>query len=244
MKPIKSFAWGFCSFVVVWWGVSWVTNNRSLPNPLETAERFWALREVLLIHTGASLLRVFAALSGALLVGVPLGILIGRSQRVDRLLGPLLYFLYPIPKVAFLPVFMIFFGLGNLSKILLIFAVIVIQVIVSIRDAVTKIPPAYFQVMKNYTNQWHHVLRFVILPALMPALFASVRVSIGIALASLFFAENYNTTYGVGYLILSAWSKMDYPQMLSGILLIALMGYLLFASIDWLEKVVCRYRQS
>lgn len=60
----------------------------------------------------------------------------------------------------------------------------------------------------------------------------------------LFFAENYNTTYGVGYLILSAWSKMDYPQMLSGILLIALMGYLLFASIDWLEKVVCRYRQS
>jgi len=98
--------------------------------------------------------------------------------------------------------------------------------------------------MKNYTNQWHYVLRFVILPALMPALFASVRVSIGIALASLFFAENYNTTYGVGYLILSAWSKMDYPQMLSGILLIALMGYLLFASIDWLEKVVCRYRQS
>ncbi len=81
-------------------------------------------------------------------------------------------------------------------------------------------------------------------PRSCPHFFASVRVSIGIALASLFFVENYNTTYGVGYLILSAWSKMDYPQMLSGILLIALMGYLFFASIDWLEKVVCRYRQS
>jgi len=61
-------------------------------------------------------------------------------------------------------------------------------------------------------------------------------------LASLFFAENYNTSYGVGYLILSAWAKMDYRQMMVGVLIIALMGYGLFAMIDWLEKKVVRGR--
>lgn len=244
MKNMRSFLWGTVSFLFLWGILSKLTNNRSLPNPVQTAQRFWELREVITLHAGASLVRIFTSLVLALLVGVPVGILLGRSEKIGRLLDPLIYFLYPIPKVAFLPVFMIFFGLGNTSKVVLIFSVIVIQVIVSIRDAVKVIPTTYFQVLKNYTNQWFSEVRFLIFPAILPALFSSMRVSIGISLASLFFAENYNTTYGVGYLILSAWSKMDYEQMLSGIFVIALMGYGLFQVVDSLEKRSCRYQNE
>ena len=176
----------------------------------------------------------------ALLIGIPLGIFLGRT-KIAAIVDPLLYFLYPIPKVAFLPVFMIFW-FRECFKGDPDFSVIVIQVVVSIRDGVKEIPATYFQVMQNYTQNPLHQIRFLILPAIMPALFASMRVSIGISLASLFFAENYNTTYGVGYLILSAWSKMDYEQMLSGIVVIALMGFFFFGVVDGLENRVCRYR--
>lgn len=242
MKTSRSFLWGMFSFLLVWWGLSIWTNNRSLPDPWQTAQRFWELRAVMGLHAGASFLRILTSLVLALVAGIPIGILLGRSRKLGPWLDPLFYFLYPIPKVAFLPVFMIFFGLGNTSKVLLIFSVIVIQVIVSIRDAVKAIPNSYFQVLENYTGAWFQQVRFLIFPAILPTLFSSMRVSIGISLASLFFAENYNTTYGAGYLILSAWSKMDYPQMLSGIFVIALMGYFFFQAVDSLEKVACRYR--
>ncbi|WP_430611377.1 ABC transporter permease [Enterococcus sp. DIV0876] len=243
MKSWRTFLWGLSSFVMSWWGLSLLTKNRSLPSPWQTAERLWSLRDVLLIHAGASLLRVIAALLLALIVGVPLGIFLGKSTMGGKLIGPLVYFLYPIPKVAFLPIFMLFFGLGNQSKVLLIFSVIVIQVIVSIRDAVNDIPEIYEEVLRNYTTKFWHRFYYVIWPALLPALFASLRVSIAISLASLFFAENYNTVYGIGYLILSAWAKMDYRQMMVGVVGIALMGYGLFAVIDWLERKTCHGRK-
>lgn len=241
-KKGYSFLLGLLSFILLWWVLSILTANRSLPNPFRTFQRMWELRDVIFLHTGASILRVLVSLFLAMIVGVPLGILLGRSQKINRLLGPLLYFLYPLPKVAFLPIFMLFFGLGNLSKILLIFAVISIQVIVSIRDSVKEISEEYFQVMRNYTTKTSDVLLFLIGPAILPSLLASLRVSVGIALASLFFAENYNTTYGLGYLVLSAWSKMDYEQMLAGITMIALVGFLFFSVLDGLEERICRYR--
>lgn len=241
-KKGYSFLLGLLSFILLWWVLSILTANRSLSNPFRTFQRMWELRDVIFLHTGASILRVLVSLFLAMIVGVPLGILLGRSQKINRLLGPLLYFLYPLPKVAFLPIFMLFFGLGNLSKILLIFAVISIQVIVSIRDSVKEISEEYFQVMRNYTTKTSDVLLFLIGPAILPSLLASLRVSVGIALASLFFAENYNTTYGLGYLVLSAWSKMDYEQMLAGITMIALVGFLFFSVLDGLEERICRYR--
>lgn len=236
MKKVVSFFASLGSFLIFWELVSLFTQNRSLPTPLETFVRLKELGPEILLHTGASFLRIFIALGIALLVGVPLGILFGRVKLVQKIFGPLVYFLYPLPKVAFLPVFMLFFGLGNTSKIILIFSVISFQVIVSIRDGVAQIPESYFQVLENYPTTWWHRLRFLIFPAIVPYLFSSIRVSVGISLASLFFAENYNTKYGLGYLILSAWGKMDYTQMLGGIFMIALGGFVLFRGLDDLEK--------
>lgn len=232
---------GLALLLLFWQLLTLVTNNRAVPDPFSTLARSWEMKELLLLHTGASTLRILIALLLSLLVGIPLGILFSRYSLLDRWLGPLLYFLYPLPKVAFLPVFMIFFGLGNLSKILLIFSIISIQVVVSIRDSVNGIPESYYRVMRNYDSNRRQELQFLILPALIPGVLSSLRVSTGISLASLFFAENYNTTYGLGYLILSAWSKMDYEEMFAGILMIGLLGYLLFSTVDFLEKRFCRY---
>lgn len=237
-----AFFFGVLSTLILWQLLCIVTNNQSLPSPLATLIQAWEIKEVLLLHAGASFLRILAALAIALTIGLPLGMLLGRIKLLDRFFGPMIYFLYPLPKVAFLPVFMIFFGLGNLSKILLMFSIVSIQVIVSVRDSVKAIPESYSQVMENYDSTPEQTMRYLILPALFPNLLASLRVSVGISLASLFFAENYNTTYGLGYLILSAWTKMAYTEMFAGILAIGLLGYLIFSVLDWLEKRFCAYR--
>ncbi|MGM0124539.1 NitT/TauT family transport system permease [Enterococcus sp. AZ194] len=236
IKPLLSFIIGLFSFLILWTLLYFFVQNHSIPSPLLTLQKAWEIKDSLLLHTGASFLRIGIALSLSLVIGVPIGILFSRISWLNTFFSPLLYFLYPLPKVAFLPVFMIFFGLGNTSKILLIFAIISIQVIVSIRDGVNAIPKNYYRLMANYDSTSWQTIRYLIFPAIKKTLFASLRVSVGIALASLFFAENYNTTYGLGYLILSAWAKMDYAEMFVGILMIGILGFVLFSGLDYVEQ--------
>ena len=244
MKKIISFFLGLISFIAGWWLLYLGAHNRSIPNPLLTFQKIAELKGVLMLHLGASLLRVLIALLLALVIGFPLGILLSRQKKVNTFLSPFLYFLYPLPKVAFLPIFMMFFGLGNFSKVLLLFTIIVLQVVISIRDACNLIPADYYRVMKSFNSTKWQTLRFLTIPAILPQLFASLRVSIAISLASLFFAENYAVTYGLGYFIMSGWTKMDYAEMFAGILVIALLGFILFTLIDLLEEIALKYKKS
>lgn len=233
---LASFLFGIFSFVLLWWLLAIVVNNRAIPDPWTTFGTLWGLKEQMILHTVASFGRILVALIFSCMIGIPIGILLSLLPQLNRLLSPLLYFLYPLPKVAFLPVFMIFWGLGNLSKILLLFMIIVLQLIVLIRDGANQIPENYQRTMTNFhANLWQRII-YLIFPAILPQLLASLRVSIGIALASLFFAENYATTYGLGYVILSAWTKMAYDEMFAGIFCIAILGFSLFTILDWMDE--------
>lgn len=227
---------GFVCFLFVWQILHLLLKTHTIPSPLDTIVYFFHVPLILLKHSGASLLRVAAAVGISLVLGIPAGILLGVNKTVKRLFSPLLYFIYPIPKIAFLPVFMLLFGLGNASKILLIIFIIVFQIMLSVRDGVSQIGPVYFKVMDSFcVSSWQRY-RYLIVPAMLPQLFSGLRISIGISLASLFFAENYATQFGIGYFILSAWTKMDYVEMFSGILTLGLIGILLFYLLDRLES--------
>ncbi|HHV11775.1 MAG TPA: ABC transporter permease [Clostridiales bacterium] len=228
---------GFISFLILWEVFHLLLNTHTVPSPLETLVYIVKVPGVLLLHCGASLLRVMAAIGISLLIGVPAGILMGVNETCKRLLSPLLYFIYPMPKIAFLPIFMLLFGLGNTSKIILMIWIIIFQMILSVRDGVEQIPPSYFKVMDSFCATAGQRYRYLILPAILPQIFSGLRISIGITLASLFFAENYAAVYGIGYYILSAWSKMDYVEMFGGILVIGLVGVLLFNLLDLLERL-------
>lgn len=226
---------GFFSFVLFWEVLHLLIPTHTIPSPLETFSYLGTVAGELGLHSLGSLLRVLTAISISLLIGIPLGILLGVNKTFNRLFSPFLYYMYPIPKVAFLPVFMLLFGLGNMSKILLIIFIIVFQMILSVRDGVIQIPSTYFKVMSSFSATSKQQYRYLIIPAILPQVFSGLRISIGISLATLFFAENYATTYGVGYFILSAWSKMNYPEMFSGIVVLGFIGLLFFKLLDWLE---------
>ena len=240
----KNIIVGLFTFLLIWELFHLLLNTHTVPSPLETIIYTINHIGVLSQHSMASILRVITAIGISLLIGCPLGILIGMSHTLDKFISPFLYFIYPIPKVAFLPVFMLMFGLGNTSKIILMIWIIVFQIILSMRDGIKHIDRIYFKVMDSYLVNRRQKIRYLILPAILPNLFTGLRMSIGIALASLFFAENYATTYGIGYYVLSAWTKMNYVEMFSGILLLGFVGILLFKVLDHIEASVTPWQEQ
>lgn len=236
-KIVKSQMIGFLSFLLFWELLHLVLHTHTIPSPIETFAYSFTIMEKLLLHSLASILRVLVAISISLVIGIPTGIFLGVNKTFHRLFSPLLYFIYPIPKVAFLPIFMLLFGLGNRSKVILIIWIIVFQIILSVRDGVVQISALDFKVMNSFAATTKQKYQYLILPAILPQVFSGLRISIGISLASLFFAENYATTYGIGYFILSAWTKMNYTEMFSGILVLGFIGLLLFKLLEQLEML-------
>lgn len=229
---------GFISVGMFWYCVYFLLQSHTIPSPLVTFTYMWHEKYILVLHSGASLLRIFIALFISLLIGIPVGVILGKNKRINILLSPFLYYIYPIPKVAFLPVFMILYGLGNYSKIMLMIWIIIFQIILSVRDGVLQIPASYYKVMNGYRASIFQQLIYLIFPSILPSIFTGIRISIGISLATLFFAENYATTYGIGYYIISAWTKMNYEEMFAGIVTLGCIGLLLFILLDKLELIM------
>ncbi|MFP4179863.1 MAG: ABC transporter permease [Spirochaetaceae bacterium] len=196
-------------------------------------------QKALWLHTGSSLLRIAGGISAALIVGIPLGMAAGISGKTDRLVSPLLYIFYPLPKIAFLPVFMVLFGLGNLSKIILIWSVIVFQIIIAARDGIKEISPAHIKAMRTLGLSRGQFFTDLYFPSSLPRILTAVRVSLGISISVLFFAENYAASWGIGYFIMNSWIMVDYTRMFAGIVMISLLGLGLFHLLDRLERLLC-----
>ncbi len=245
MKPLKriffnSTLYGSGIVLILWYILHIALKSNIIPGPYETIAMFLKLIQGdLLLHVATSLFRITAAVVISMVIGVPLGLWTGLKKQADVFISPIVYILYPIPKIAFLPVFMILFGLGNSAKITLIITIIVFQITLAARDGVKEIPvELYYSVRSLGLSQWQTYMDLVV-PAVMPKILSALRVSIGVSIAALFFGENFATTYGIGYFIMNCWIMVDYVQMFAGILAISIMGIFIFKLIDLLEKRLC-----
>ncbi len=226
--------------LLIWIILHFVVQSSVIPAPLSTIT-FFVLNFTrgLLPHLAASLLRIIIAIALSVIVGLPLGIIMGMTKLGDMVLSPLIYLAYPIPKIAFLPVFMILFGLGDISKILLIFTIIVFQIAIGARDGIKEIPNEVHLSAKSLGLNFFERISDVVLPGLLPRVLSSLRISSGIAISALFLSENYATTYGIGYYIMNNWIMVDYTAMFAGIIGLSLMGLLIFKMIDVMQSRLC-----
>lgn len=211
------------------------------PSPLVAIKVFFSLslKGDLLLHLLHSLLRIVGGISLAVFIGYPSGLAAGLSVPVNQIVSSIVYYLHPIPKIAFLPLFMVAFGLGNTSKIILIFSILVFQIFIFTRDGIKDIQEDYFRVALLMKLSPYQTFKKLIFPSTLPRLFSALRISMGISISVLFFAENYATRYGIGYFITNSWSMVNYEHMFAGILAIALLGSLLFWCIDRVERIAC-----
>lgn len=228
--------------VFAWYILHLVIQSTIIPHPIQTIIVFTQLiKEDLFLHLSVSLYRIVLSIGIAVFVGVFIGSLLGLKEKYDIAFGPVIYLIYPIPKIAFLPVFMILFGLGNLSKIVLITTIILFQILVTTRDSVKGINKEIFYSIRSLGASKWQVYQHVVFPAILPKLFTALRISVGTSISVLFFAENYATTYGIGYFIMDSWIRVDYVEMFAGIIGISLLGLSIFKMIDLFEKWLCKW---
>ncbi|MDF2676268.1 MAG: transporter permease [Bacillota bacterium] len=244
INQLKIFIQGFLILNLIWFLGYLIMDTTVIPNPLEVYKNFHkALENNIFKHISYSLYRIGMGLFLSLLVGIPTGILMAYSKKANKLLFPLVYFAYPIPKTALLPIAMLLLGMREKSKIIIMFLVIVFQVIVAVRDSVNSIDNTMYQVIKSTGASKMQIIYHITLPAIMPQLLTSLRVSLGAAVSILFFVEGYGTKFGVGYYILDAWSRINYIDMYIGIIVISIVGFALFVLIDYIQDKLCKWNK-
>ena len=237
IRRLGAYALAVLVILACWHVVVIVIGSPALPTPAATIPVLVRYLPELLPAFWVSLYRVVAAIVIASVLAVPAGLAIGRIARLDALLAPVLYILYPIPKIVLLPVLLVLLGLGDAAKIALIAVTVFFQVLVSVRDAAQQVPrDALLSAYSLGASPWV-VCRHVVVPAVLPELFTALRVGSGTAVAILFLAEAIAGSTGLGYFIVNAWAMIDYPAMFAGIIAMAVLGvglYELFHLAEWL----------
>ena len=237
----NEFFFGVLTLLLIWQFLSWIVHQPILPNPIIVIQTF--ARELgsdLILHFGISLWRVSASTLLAIGLAAPFGLILGQSPRLNALFSPIIYLLYPIPKVVFLPVLLLILGIGDLPKIAIIFIILFFQILVLVRDQAAGLHPALIQSVQSLGAGRRALFRFVYLPASMPAILTALRQSVGTSIAVLYIAELFATQRGLGYYIFFNGSTLfNYPAMYAGILAMSILGLGLYFSVDWLEKRFC-----
>jgi len=196
-------------------------------------------------HVLVSLWRVVASTALAVVTAVPLGIILGQSARADRWFSPFIYLLFPIPKVVLVPVLLLFFGIGDLTKIAVIYLILFFQILVLVRDQAAGLRPELLLSVRSLGAGRRGLFRFVYLPASLPAVLTGLRQSIGTAVAVLYVAELFATQQGLGYYIyLHGSTLFDYPRMYSGVIAMSLLGLGLYLVVDSAQRRLCRWQYA
>ena len=215
----------------------------ALPPLSAVLRALYAERTLLLEHLIVSARRVLLSVAFSVGIGAPLAILSASSRRLDRALSPLFYFFHPVPKVVFLPILLLLVGLGEDSKLLLMTAIIVFQIYVIVRDATSQVPAQTLDSMASLgANRWQ-MLRFVYLPVSRPAIVTALKVSVAIAIAVLYIAEQTGSLEGLGAYIKNNFQMVQYAKVYAGALVMSALGLAVFAVLSALEMRVTRWQK-
>ncbi len=233
------------ALLLVWWGVTAL----NLVAPLFLPPPQQVLQKLLLIaspqgfmdatlwqHLGASLTRMLVALFFAALIGIPVGIAMGLSPAIRGLLDPLIELYRPVPPLAYLPLMVIWFGIGETSKILLIYLAIFAPVTLSTLAGVKNAQQVRIRAAQALGATRWQLLRFVILPGALPEILTGLRIGLGVGWSTLVAAELIAATRGLGFMVQSAGEFLATDVVLAGIAVIALIAFSLELGLRALQR--------
>lgn len=239
-RTLPGYLFALAVILALWQVAAWALSTEALPGPAAvTVSFFTQLKGALTSHFLVSTYRVLVSLFLALVTAVPLGIAMGRIKGADKVMSPFVYLLYPIPKIALLPLILLLFGIGDGSKIFLISFILFFQILVTTRDAAREIPREHVLSMRSLGADRRQKAIHLVLPAILPKVLTSLRIGIGTSIAVLFFVESFATNRGLGFFILDAWSRLDYESMYAGIVAMGLLGVILYEGVELMDRMMC-----
>ena len=232
--------------LLIWWAASACMQKYFLPDPprvFSALAKLLSQKEIWL-HLWASLRRLLLGTLIGLAFAVPLGVAMGRIRAVDEILGAFFRFVYPIPKVVFMPIIVVMLGIGDTAKIFLIFIAIFFQMTIIIRDSVASLDQEFSEIMIAMKATPSQTLKWVILPGCLPGILTALKSTLGTSVALLMITELFASTSGLGYYIMNCMDSRNYPQMYAGIVLLAVMSALLYGFIEFMERWLCSWNYS
>lgn len=204
-------------------------SNQVFPGPLAVLLSMQELiaNGELLKHSVASLFRVSVGFYLAVILGIPLGIILGRLEVAKLLFNPLVQFLRPISPLAWIPLAMLWFGIGDQPAVFLIFLSSFFPMVVSTSVAVESIKPTFFQVAANFNFSRYEVITKIVIPAITPQVITALRLTITIAWLVVVAAEMIAVQSGLGYMILDSRNALRMDYVMVGMIVIGVIGLFL-----------------
>jgi NitT/TauT family transport system permease protein len=224
----------FWHFSVVW------TATKVFPSPLDVEKGLIGLlhKNVLWKDIADSLRRVALGFGAAAILGIPIGLVLGWYPAIDQVVNPTMQLLRPISPIAWIPVAIIFFGVGDTAAVFLIFLASFFPIVVSRVDGVSNVPPVFRRAGRNFGLTPAQLLARVVFPAALPQIIIGLRIALGISWLVVVAAEMIAVDSGLGYLVIdSRNSGKHYDLVVAAMLLIGAIGLLLDTGFRRLEKI-------
>jgi NitT/TauT family transport system permease protein len=219
-------------------------DRRFIPAPTDIAVRFWALIQTgeLASHTGVTLMRVLAGYVIGAVPAIVVGLLMAMFKPVRIFFDPLIATLFPIPKIALMPLLLLALGFGDASKIALVAIAVFFPVTVNTYVGAANIEKIYWDVAKNYGASQTVLFTRVVFFGALPMIFAGLRIALAVSFIVLVAAEFVATKSGIGYLIWNSWELLQVDIMFVGIVTIGILGLITSALFQEIERKVIPWK--
>lgn len=232
--------------------VAWELVARFLVNPLwvgvpsRIAERLWslALSGQLARHVGTTLTEAGLGLLLAFAVGVPIGILMARHKYGSAVAEPFVMALYSTPRVALAPLFILWFGIDLLSKVMMAFSIVVFIFILNIQEGLKTVDRDLLDLFKTMRAPRSYITRKILLPWIVPWIIASLRLAVGSALIGAIVAELIGSSAGLGWYIEHSAGRIDTTGVFAGLAALVVIAVVLNSAIAFIEKRTTAWRPA
>lgn len=245
--------WGLPVLAVLLVVLGWISfsavHPELMPTPASVWERFLKTFEkpiaktTLVGHAWASLRRVLLALAVSWAFGISFGILIGWNRKAKAFFGTIFEVIRPIPPIAWIPLIIMWFGIGEFPKVLLVFIGTFVPLVINTSTGIEMVDKINLDVGRIFGGNDGQILKSIVIPTALPSIFAGIRTSVSSGWTTVLAAEMLGAKQGLGSLVTRGWQGSDLSLVLVSVIMIAIIGALLSVILQKLEKVVCPWNR-
>ena len=221
-----------------------IGDRRFIPAPSDIGWRYWEMLRSGELETNAlvTLWRVFAGFFIGSIPAIAIGLLMAMFRPIRIFFDPLIATLFPIPKIALMPLLLLAFGFGNASKIALVVIAVFFPIVINTYVGAANIERIYWDVAKNYGASQSVIFRRIVFFGALPMIFAGLRIALSVSFIVLVAAEFVATKTGIGYLIWNSWELLQVDVMFVGIVTVGLLGLIATVILQEIERKVIPWK--
>lgn len=237
------------AFVVLWHLVA-VSGSTVLPTPVESLKRLLVIwsstiaKKPMIYHVWVSMRRILIALGVSVVVGIPFGIAMGWNRTFRAIFKPLFEIIRPVPPIAWVPLFTLWFGTGEGSRVMIIIMGVFMPIVINSYSGVVMVPQLNLDVGKVFGANSTDILFDVVLPSSLGAIFAGVRTALGGGWMVVLAAEMLAAKSGLGFLIMQGSNANDLELAIVGMFMIGILGAAFAYGFDFLERWLCPWKRK